>query len=1546
MKIQNITPALISKVFRVRSALYVFSVLSISMLCSTETFGQSRNTAESDPNQDGIVMNQQLRNLITAEGESGYMYFREDLKLDASDLFTTHKVAFGLSAKDAMTVRSSETCNLGMVHQTYEHFHNGYRVIESQYITHEKDGILLKGNGRLATGLNLNSVPTISEATALQIALADIGATKYTWEDPAMEQWIKADKNDPNASFYPTGELVYYTPLGAVYGKNYRLAYYFLINYATPFGSDHVYVDAVNGTILERYSALKYTNYTGSANTRYSGTRSITTSRTAPPASNYILHDQSRGNGIHVWDARFGTSQAASVEFVDADNVWTDTSRARQPGTDALWAGEMTYDYFKAVHGWNSFTGTDKLIKIYLNWESDTFVNAFYSPANDIFAFGIGDPRVNIQPYATMDVVGHELGHGVVQYAVAGGTGIPSYRNEPGAIDEAFADIWGTCIEFWGRPEKSNWLNAEDNHTAPPYYGRSLAAPKSVAPPQPTTYLQDTARTFNWKWTRGYFDYLLGNPNWDNGGVHHNNTVGTHWFYMLTVGKSGTNDKGKKYTVEGVGLQLAEKVAYRAMQYHLGSAPQWADLRAATIEAAKELSTTPKALDPCANLVRQVINAWYAVGVGDPLLMFEDVVLTETGCEDSTGTAEAKVKGVTGTPKYEWSNGDTTALADSLYAGDWTVTVTDTSTGCTIDTTITIEENVNFKMDIGKKDPTECKKSDGWAEVRLTDINGTPQIIWSNGGTTERITDLPAGEYCVTVTDTHTMCEKDTCIELEEWEPRVVISGGGNRTYCKGKPRPPVTLSAQAYIGDAHCLSCTYLWSTGAAGKSITVNNPGSYSVTATVFTDCQGSASTSVIYWERDCDDPDEPEWEIPTVGSLDPNDITGPQGYGPERFIAKESTMEYRIRYENDPDFATAPALKVIITMPFHSNAQMFSFKLGNFGFGDFVFNVPENTTFYTNRLDVSDSLGVLLDVTAGINVATSNAFWIFNSIDPLTGLEPTDASLGYLPVNDSITHRGEGFVSFTMSPKPTLTTGDTISESAIIIFDINDEIPTNTWLNTIDAIAPWSEVDSLRTHSDSTTIRIPMNSGDDIGGSGVGSFKLYYSADGGPWTFYSETPADTGIYFSGLAEVTYGFFTLAVDNVGNTEAMKDQAETTTTLHETPLSFWMLSGDINYQNTALTRLQGVTIELVDTGNVAAYTAVTNAIGHYSWPEVLQGEYAMWVDYRAPWGGGNAVDALLVARHFTGMEDLTAVPLGAADVNATGFVNSMDAQLIATRFVDMIDSFPSGDWYFHKDRNIMLSSDSVLDIPALCFGDVNGSFIPGTKGQAASVFLQTGATSEVFEGMELDIPIMLTRDLELGSVSLSLNYPSGLQIIGVRMQGVNEHNLFWRHGNGMLRLAWFDPSGRMFKSGEALITLRVKVDGLSSAKDLGFSIDAESQLSDTRGKVYDHEILELPKLEVNNLAATTILGNYPNPFSDQTEVRFSLPEKALVSIKVFNAKGEEVAILADQRLEAGEHTSVFNSEGMASGVYLIKLDAIAGKKEVSVSHRMVLTRN
>lgn len=1540
------------------------SIVLILMAAFAFAWSINAQTRKNDPGNSArnsaSSMNPQLQALVEAEGEAGYLYFRDDIKLSAADLFTTYKAAFSLGSDDQMVLKGQETDKLGMVHSFYEHHYKGIPVLSSEYIVQETNGKAVKAKGWLAKNLKISGTPSISEAAALQIALNAIGATKYTWEDPSYEQWLKDQTNDPNASSYPIGELIYVYPFATSDRSQYQLTYRFYVDALEPASNMVVYVNAHNGNVINLASTWKYDNADATANTLYSGNRDIKTTKTdtthSSGANKFILYDQVRGGGIKTWDGRYSTNGANFRDFVDDHNTWSSNVALVRQAYDAHWGAEMCYDYWWNKFAWNGFDGNGGIIHVVTKYKQANWENAFYSynaAGLDFMAFGDGNPP-NASPLTSVDVVGHEFGHAVVQYAVANGTGLPSYTNEVGAIDEAFADIWGTCVEFYAKPFSSNWLAGEDYTNQAPGYWTSLITPKTgLCGRQPTTYLQDTNRAGltntqqgNWKWALGYFDYQrppAGKAaNWDNGGVHHNNTIGTHWFYLLTVGKSGTNDKGDEYTVEGIGLTKATNIAYRAMQYHLGSAPNWASLRAATIEAAKELyaTTKNKAVDPCSHIVQQVMNAWYAVGVGDPLLMFKEVDIKKTSCDEDNGEIEVKLKGVQGNATYAWSNSETTAKITGLGIGEYSVTVTDDAHGCTIDTTVEVEEDVDFTMRTGYIPPSECGKSDGEVYCYVSNVTGTPWILWSTGDTTEEVEGLPAGTYTVMVMDTHTTCLKEEEVELEEWGPDVIIAGGGVRTYCEGDPPPGITLSANAFP----CAGCTYNWSNGKTGKSITVYSSGTYSVTATTSSGCTADTSTNLEIRARDCDDDNKKDWEIPIIRSSDPNDITGPLGYGPEQFVAADANMEYRIRYENDPDFATAPALKVVVTMPFHNNAQMFSFRLGDFGFGDFVFNVPENTAFYTQRLDVSDSLGVLVDVTAGINVAQQQAFWIFNSIDPVTGLEPLDATLGYLPVNDSITHRGEGFVTFTMNPAPGVVTGDTIAEQANIVFDINEDIPTNTWVNTIDAVAPSSSVDSLAKHADSTTIRIRISGSDDPGGSGIGSFELYYSKDSSEFQLYGEFPADTGIYFSGDAESEYQFFSIATDNVGNSEPMKSLGEATTTLHETPLSIWELDGYITYQNAASTPLEGVRSVVTDTAGVE-YAEIANIFGYFSYPELIQGEYSM--DFINPyeWGGGNAVDALLIARHFTGLTNLGIVEQGAADVNASGAINATDAQQVATRFVNLIDTFAAGDWYYNAPAILDLVSDTTLNIRSLCVGDVNASYTPGTKALENVPGLLVRGAMLADENI-IDIPVFLEQDANLGSISLAILYPQyDMEVVNISMPGEDSRNLFWKIGNGMIRFAWFNPEGKTNASGEPLLFIRVRVNDLKDLHKIGFNIMDDSRISDVEANVIKGAELRIPQLLVNDIRGYKLIGNYPNPFDHTTDIVFEIPEDSKVRLTITNAMGRQITVVSDREYEAGSHSVKFDGSRLASGIYFCTMEVLNTEQSVTMSQQMIISR-
>ena len=67
---------------------------------------------------------------------------------------------------------------------------------------------------------------------------------------------------------------------------------------------------------------------------------------------------------------------------------------------------------------------------------------------------------------------------------------------------------------------------------------------------------------------------------------------------------------------------------------------------------------------------------------------------------------------------------------------------------------------------------------------------------------------------------------------------------------------------------------------------------------------------------------------------------------------------------------------------------------------------------------------------------------------------------------------------------------------------------------------------------------------------------------------------------------------------------------------------------------------------------------------------------------------------------------------------------------------------------------------------------------------------------------------------------------------------------------------------------------------------------------------------------------------NYPNPFNPSTTIAFSVPEPTLISLKIFNLCGREVATLANRRFPPGRYKIVWNATGRASGVYFYRLRA------------------
>ena len=279
----------------------------------------------------------------------------------------------------------------------------------------------------------------------------------------------------------------------------------------------------------------------------------------------------------------------------------------------------------------------------------------------------------------------------------------------------------------------------------------------------------------------------------------------------------------------------------------------------------------------------------------------------------------------------------------------------------------------------------------------------------------------------------------------------------------------------------------------------------------------------------------------------AIDPNFISGPAGFGPNNFIAGDSTIPYIIGFENKPS-ANAPAQQVVISETLDANLDLATFRLGDFGFGDTVLHLPEDEVrqVYSTRIDASTSLGTYIDVSAALNPQTRVVTWTFTSIDPDTLELPIDVGVGFLPPNQT-PPQGDGWVTYFVEPKTGLATGTPVNAQASVVFDTNAPVATNVFVNLLDTTGPTSHVAALPATESSASFTVSW-SGTDGAGPGIASYDVFVSRDGGPFAPFVAGTTATSAVFQGATGHTYGFYSLATDNLGIREGPKTTAETTT--------------------------------------------------------------------------------------------------------------------------------------------------------------------------------------------------------------------------------------------------------------------------------------------------------------------------------------------------------------------------------------------------------------
>lgn len=289
-----------------------------------------------------------------------------------------------------------------------------------------------------------------------------------------------------------------------------------------------------------------------------------------------------------------------------------------------------------------------------------------------------------------------------------------------------------------------------------------------------------------------------------------------------------------------------------------------------------------------------------------------------------------------------------------------------------------------------------------------------------------------------------------------------------------------------------------------------------------------------------------DAKDFKVKRVQSRDPNEKTGSQGAGDAHFISGKPPLPYDIIFENKPD-ATAPAQSVVVTDHLDvSKLDLSTFSLGVIGFGSTLVTPPNGAKIFNTTVDLRPANNLLVNIAAGLDDATGIVTWRFTSLDPATNQPTTDARAGFLPPNINGT-QGEGSVVFTIQPKD-LQTGAEIRNKARIVFDVNAALDTNFWLNTIDNSTPVSRVTTLDASQSSIVFNVKWTGTDT--GSGIDTYTIYVSENGGAFTIWRDGTTDAAALFVGQPGKTYSFYSVARDKAGNIESAKTTAEATTTV------------------------------------------------------------------------------------------------------------------------------------------------------------------------------------------------------------------------------------------------------------------------------------------------------------------------------------------------------------------------------------------------------------
>lgn len=427
---------------------------------------------------------------------------------------------------EELAVMKQQTDRMGYEHVRFRQMYQGLRVWGCETIAHfdGDDALYMIGGQTIATP-EISVVPMVSEASARGIAEAEAYRIDPPGEEVvATELLIYPDEQGAHLCWLVTVEKL-------EGGAPCRW---------------RVFVDAESGEIRHRYNDVRQDGpFVGSGSDVFDTTRLLNAYQIS--GQNYLV-DATRPMYVAPVENYQGViitsflTTGSKTRDINGDSVFID-----HPDYDecvsAHYNMALAYEYFLNRFGWDSWDGVGGTIEGVAH--ASGVVNNAYYMGNGEMQFGSGDDSIYLAFGGSLDVVTHELGHGV-----SGSTANLIYQFESGALDESYSDVWAVMADA------DDWLICEDIRLAPPGFMRSFENPSLGGQPMHMS-----------EWV-----HLPLDADW--GGVHTNSGIPNHACYLVA---------------QQIGRYATEEIWWRTLTTYLTSSSGMMFWATATEQAAIDL---------------------------------------------------------------------------------------------------------------------------------------------------------------------------------------------------------------------------------------------------------------------------------------------------------------------------------------------------------------------------------------------------------------------------------------------------------------------------------------------------------------------------------------------------------------------------------------------------------------------------------------------------------------------------------------------------------------------------------------------------------------------------------------------------------------------------------------------------------------------------------------------------------------------------------------------------------------------------------------------